>query len=215
MESTGPVEPAPDAVWSRQGRTSYMVRLLLGAVLFGAFTALLVNAFRTGDFEDLVEQVIGAALTVACSAGFVMFVLAFFLFPRRGRRLPGIAVDASGVWWLKQSRFVLVPWHEITAVGVGYLRVPNPDEPRRRGNLAFDVFIRDLRLLSHHGPSHLIAGETAIEPPPRSGLPAERLRHVLLVDADREALYRAVARHAPHTWIGDYPRMRTLRGDFR
>ncbi|HEY1176896.1 MAG TPA: hypothetical protein VGF17_12120, partial [Phytomonospora sp.] len=130
--------------------------------------------------------------------------------PRRRHRLPGVAVDAAGIWWLREERLRLVPWDRIGGVGVGYLREPKASGPiRTRNNFALEVFLREPEL-----PSPYLSDWAVTEEPPRPGLPAERLRYVLLAGGDRHELHRAVARFAPGLWIGEYERRWTRLGMF-
>ncbi|MEV0646441.1 hypothetical protein AB0I28_14380 [Phytomonospora sp. NPDC050363] len=200
--------PAPDAVWSRHGGRRHLLRLLLGAGLFAVFVALLVNAFVSGDFADGAEKVIGGILTAGCSITLVLFVVAAVMLPRRRHRLPGVAVDAAGIWWLREERLRLVPWSRIGGVGVGYLIPPRAGGSiRMRKNFALEVF-----LIGPGLPSPYLSDWAVAEDPPGPGMPAERLRYVLLSGGDRHELERAVARFAPGRWIGEYERRWTRLG---
>ncbi|GIG68460.1 hypothetical protein [Phytomonospora endophytica] len=210
MHPTQQSEPAPDAVWSRHGGRRHLLVLLLGVLLFAVLTALLVNAFATGDFADGGEKVIGGVLTVGCSLTLVMFIVAAVVMPRRRHRLPGVAIDAAGIWWLREERLRLVAWSQISAVGVGFLRPPKVSGPiRTRDNWAIEVFLR-----VPEPPSPYLSDWVVAEQPPRPGLPAERLRYVMFSGRDRHELRQAVARHAPESWIGEYERRWTRLGVF-
>lgn len=192
--------PAAEAVWSRHGGRRHVLRLLLGVAVFAVLTLLLVNAFRTGDFEQTGEKVIGGVLTGACLLLCLGCAAAAATMPRRSHLLPGVAVDATGVWWLREGRLAVTLWDEITGVGVGYLRAPRvSDSLRLKENHALEVFLRGER-------PDLDAWR--VDEPPQG----PRLRYVLLAGGDRRALEAAVQRFAPGRWIGEYERRWTRLG---
>ncbi|GLZ77996.1 hypothetical protein Afil01_28030 [Actinorhabdospora filicis] len=192
--------PAAEAVWSRHGGRRHALRLLLGVALFAVLTLLLVNAFRTGDFEQTAEKVIGGVMTCGCALLCLGCAYAAATLPRRAHLLPGVAVDATGVWWLREGRLQVTLWDEIGGVGVGYLRAPRlSDSLRIKENYALEVYLR------HERPD--LAAWHVDEPPQ-----GPRLRYVLLAGGDRRALETAVGRFAPGRWIGEYERRWTRLG---
>jgi hypothetical protein len=200
-------------VWSRFGDKRHVVFVLIGVLVFATLTALGYNAI--GDFEGGVEKVIGGIVTALFAAGLFFCALAAVMFPLRRHRLPGVAVDAAGIWWYRDRRATLVPWPEIAGVGVGYLQAPaaavvGGSSPGQRKNLALEVFL--------HTPD-LPAGSalrtwSATEPAPAPTLPADRLRFVMPAGADRRDLHAAVERYAPRLWVGEYAREWTRLGMF-
>ncbi len=198
--------PAPDAVWSRRGGRRHAFVLLFGVILLGVFVALGVNAFLTQ--WDGAERVIGgiitgffACLMLFCAAGAVRLLLG------GSGRLPSVAVDSAGVWFVRGPASTLVAWPEIAAVGIGYLRPPRAavvagSSLGLRKNFALEVFPR--------GPMpSALAPWSASEPPPRPDLPTNRLRYVLLLASDRSDLAAAITRFTPALWLGEYERQWT------
>ena len=182
-------------------------------LVFAALTALGCNAFVSGDFEDGVEKVIGGTITGLFAVGLLFCVLAAVMFPSRRHRLPGVAIDAAGVWWHRDRAATLVPWPDIAGVGVGYLQAPaaavvGGSSLGQRKNLALDVFLRTTDL-----PSALRTW-SATESPPIPTLPADRLRFILPTGGDGHDLHAAVERHAPRLWVGEYEREWTRLGMF-
>ena len=200
-----PAAPAPDAVWSRYGDRRHLLFVLVGVLVFAGLTAIGYNAFASGDFEDGTEKVIGGTITGFFAACLLFCAYAAAVLPSRRLRLPGVAVDAAGVWWYRERRATLVPWAGIAGVGVGYLKAPAAavvagSSPGQRKNFALEVFLR-----GPHLPEALRAW-SATEPAPDPALPAARLRFVLPAGSDRHDLQAAVARHAPRLWVGEYER---------
>jgi hypothetical protein len=101
-----PTAPAPDAVWSRYGDKRHLVFVFIGVLVFAALTALGYNTFASGDFEDGAAKVIGGIITGLFAVGLFFCVLAAVVFPFRRHRLPGVAIDAAGVWWYRDRRTV-------------------------------------------------------------------------------------------------------------
>jgi hypothetical protein len=205
-----PIAPAPDAVWSRFGDKRHLVVVFIGVLVFGGLTALGVNAF--GGFEG-VEKVIGGIITGMFAAGLLFCALAAVLFPFRRHRLPGVAVDAAGVWWYRERRATLVAWGEIAGVGVGYLQAPaaavvGGASPGQRKNFALEVFLRAPDLPE----GSTLRTWSVAEPAPTPGLPDGRLRFVVPTGGDRHDLHAAVERHAPGLWVGEYEREWTPLG---
>jgi len=208
-----PTAPGPDAVWSRYGDRRHLVFVLVGVLVFAGLTALGVNAFVSGDFEDTATKVIGGIITGLFAVGLLFCALAAVVFPARRHRLPGVAVDAAGVWWYRDRHVTLVPWPGIAGVGVGYLQAPaaavaGGSSLGQRKDFAFDVFLRDPEL------PEALRTWSATEPPPAPALPADRLRFVLPTGRDRHDLHAAVACHAPALWVGEYRREWTPLGMF-
>ncbi|MBM7784936.1 hypothetical protein [Tenggerimyces flavus] len=195
--------PAADAVWSRRSDGRHVVVPLLGALLLGCFVALGVHAFLT--YWDGVERVIGGLFTGLFLGLLLLFVV---VLVRRliggGAGLPAVALDASGVWYVRGPQQTLVPWSEIAGVGIGYLHPPTAvavagSSLAIRKNFALEVFLRGTRPES-------LAPWSATEPAPRPDLPTDRVRYVLLASGDRHDLQAAVERHAPTLWLGEYER---------
>lgn len=210
-----PTAPAPGAAWSRYGDKRHLVIVLIGVLVFGILTALGYNAFAGGDFEDGVEKVIGGIVTGFFAVGLLFCVLAAVVFPARRHRLPGVAIDAAGIWWYRDRRAALVRWPEIAGVGVGYLRAPaaaavGGSSLRHPKNHALEVFLNTPDLPEDSA----LRTWSATEPPPTAGLPADRLRFVFPTGRDRHDLHAAVARHAPELWVGEYEREWTRLGMF-
>ena len=208
-----PAAPAPDAVWSRYGGTRHLVFVLVGVLVFAGLTALGVNAFASGDFASGTEKAIGGTITGFFALCLLLCACAAAVLPARRHRLPGVAVDAAGIWWCRDRRATLVPWPGIAGVGVGYLTAPAAavaagSSPGQRKNLTLDVFLRDPALPE----GSVLRTWSATEPAPVPALPADRLRFVLPSGADRHGLQAAVARHAPRLWVGEYEREWTPLG---
>ena len=206
-----PTAPAPDAVWSRYGDRRHLVFVLLGVLVFGALTALGYNAFASGDFEGGVEKAIGGTITGFFAACLLFCGYAAVVLPSRRHRLPGVAVDAAGVWWYRDRHATLVPWSGIAGVGVSYLKAPAAavaagSSPGQRKNVALEVFLNTPDL-----PEEL-ATWSATEPPPTPALPAGRLRFVTPAGSDKHDLHAAVERYAPQLWVGEYEREWTRLG---
>ena len=200
-----PTAPARDAVWSRYGDKRHLAFVLVGVLVFAGLTALGCGAFANGDFEDGTEKVIGGVVTGFFALCLLFCAYAAALFPARRHRLPGVAVDAAGIWWYRDRRAVLVPWSAIAGVGAGYRRAPSAavaagSSPGQRKNYALEVFLR-----TPDAPESLGAW-SATEPPPTPALPAARLRFVLPTGSDRHDLHAAVVRNAPRLWVGEYER---------
>jgi hypothetical protein len=197
-----PSVPAPDAAQVRYGDKRHLVFVLAGVLVFGGLTALGVNGFA--GFESTTEKVIGGIITGFFALGLVFCAFAAVMLPFRRHRLPGVAVDAAGIWWHRDRRFDLVAWPEVAGVGVSYLQAPGAAVAAgaslgQRKNHALEVFLR--------GPALPALRTWAVtEPPPVPALPADRLRFVLPAGGDRHALQAAVARHAPALWAGEYVR---------
>ncbi|ALG10596.1 hypothetical protein AOZ06_30165 [Kibdelosporangium phytohabitans] len=202
-------------MWSRYGDKRHLVFVLAGVLVFGGLTALGINAFVSGDFDSGTEQVIGGIITGFLTLGLVFCGYAAVTFPARRHRLPGVAVDAAGVWWYRERAATLVPWPDIAGVGVGYLRAPaaavaGGSSLGRRRNFAFEVFLRVPGLPARS----VLRTWAATEPPPVPSLPADRLRFVVITGGDRHDLQAAVQRHAPRLWVGEYEREWTRLGAF-
>lgn len=180
-----------------------MVVPLIGALLLGIFVALGVHAFLT--YWDGVERVIGGLITGLFLGLLLLFVVALVRRLIGGSAgLPAVALDASGVWFVRGALQTLVPWSDVAGVGIGYLRPPTVTNVAgsslgMRKNYALELFLRG----PHPSP---LAPWSATEPAPRADLPADRLRYVLLAAGDRHDLQAAVERHAPPLWIGEYER---------
>lgn len=210
-----PTAPASDAVWSRYGDTRHLVFVLIGVLVFAALTALGYNAFAGGAFDDGVEKVIGGIITGLFATGLLFCVLAAVMLPFRRHRLPGVAIDAAGVWWYRDRHATLVPWPDIAGVGVGYLQAPTAavvggSSPGQRKNLALEVFLRRPDLPE----GSALRTWSATEPSPAPALPADRLRFVIPAGSDRHDLHAAVARYAPQLWVGEHEREWTQLGMF-
>lgn len=210
-----PTVPAPDAVWFRYGDKRHVVFVLIGVLVFAALTALGYNAFAGGDFEDGVAKVIGGIVTGLFAVGLVFCALAAVMFPFRRHRLPGVAIDASGIWWWRDRHATLVPWPDVAGVGVGYLRAPaaaavGGSSLRLRENFALEVFLRTPDLPE----GSALRTWAATEPPPNPTLPPDRLRFVLPTGSDRHDLHAAVARYASRLRVGEYQREWTRLGMF-
>jgi hypothetical protein len=200
-------------VWSRYGDKRHLVFVLIGVLVFAALTALGFNAFASGDFEDGAEKVIGGIITGFFAVGLSFCVLAVVLFPFRRHRLPGVAIDATGVWWYRDRGATPVPWPDIAGVGVGYLRAPTAavvggSSLGHRKDFALEVFLRAPDLPD----GAALHAWSATEPPPIPALPADRLRFAIPTGSDRHDLRAAVARHAPRLWVGEYERQWTRLG---
>lgn len=208
-----PTAPSADAVWSRYGDKRHLVFVLAGVLVFAGLTALGVNAFVSGDFEDGVEKAIGGTITGFFALGLVFCALAAVLFPSRRHRLPGVAIDAAGIWWYRDRLATLVPWSGIAGVGVGHLQAPSAavaagSSPGQRKNAALEVFLRAPELPE----DSVLRTWSATEPAPSPALPADRLRFVLPSSVDGPGLHGAVTRYAPGLWIGEYVREWTPLG---
>ena len=208
-----PTAPAPDAVWSRYGDKRHLVFVLVGVLVFAGLTALGWHALASGELTGGTAKAIGGTVTGFFALCLLFCAYAAVTFPARRHRLPGVAVDAAGVWWYRDRRATLVPWPGIAGVGVGHLKAPgaavaaasSSGQPR---NPALDVFLRDPNLPG----GSVLRTWSATEPPPAPALPADRLRFVLPTGADKHDLQAAVARHAPRLWIGEYERAWTPLG---
>lgn len=201
---------APDAVQVRYGDRRHLVFVLVGVLVFGGLTALGVTAFP--GFDGVAGKVIGGVVTGFFALGLVFCVVAAVLLPFRRHRLPGVAVDAAGVWWFRDRRVDLVAWPDVAGVGVSYLQAPGVavaagSSPGQRKNHALEVFLRDPA-----GPA--LQAWSVTEPSPVPALPADRLRFVLPAGRDRHDLQAAVTRHAPALWVGEYVREWTPLGMF-
>ena len=206
-----PTAPAADAVWSRYGDKRHLVFVLVGVLVFAGLTALGYNGFANGSFDTGVAQVIGGIITGFFALGLVLCVVAAALFPSRRHRLPGVAIDAAGIWWHRDRQVTLVPWPAIAGVGIGYLKAPTAAVASgaslgQHKNQALDVFLRTQPMPA---PLHTWS---ATEPPPVPSLPADRLRFTLPTAGDRHAIAAAVAARAPALWLGEYERQWTPLG---
>jgi hypothetical protein len=200
-------------VWSRYGDKRHLVFVLVGVLVFAGLTALGYNAFASGDFEDGTEKVIGGIITGFFAVGLAFCALAAVLFPARRHRLPGVAIDAAGIWWYRDRRATLMPWPGIAGVGVSYLQAPaaavaSGSSPGQRKNFAPEVFPYNPDLPE----GSALRTWSATEPPPAHALPADRLRFVLPTGSDRDGLHAAVGRYAPQLWVGEYEREWTPLG---
>jgi len=210
-----PTAPAPDAVWSRYGDKRHLAVVLVGVLVFAALTALGYNAFASGDFEGGVAKVIGGIITGVFAIGLFFCVLAAAIFPFRRHRLPGVAIDAAGIWWYRERRATLVAWSGIAGVGVGYLQAPaaavvGGSSLGQRKDLTLEVFLRVPDLPE----GSALRTWSATEPPPTPALPADRLRFAIPSGGDRHDLHAAVTRYAPQLWVGEYRREWTRLGMF-
>lgn len=208
-----PTAPAQDAVWSRYGDHRQLVFVLIGVLVFGALTALGYNAVAGGDLDGGVATVIGGTITGFFALGLLFCVLAAAVFPARRHRLPGVAVDAAGIWWYRDRHATLVPWPDIAGVGIGHLRAPSVAQVAgsslgNRKNPALEVFLRT----PHLPEGSVLRTWAAAEPAPNPALPADRLRFVLPTGSDGHGLRTAVERHAPRLWVGEYERKWTRLG---
>lgn len=190
LRGVEPAAPAPDAVWSRYGDRRHVLFVLVGVLVFCALTALGYNAF--GNLDG-AAKVIGGIITGFFAVMLCFCVVAAVALPFRRHRLPGVAIDAAGIWWYRDRRVSLVPWSDIASVGVGHLRAPSAAvaagaAPGQRKNLALDVFLR--------------------------ARPADRLRFAIPTASDGHDLHAAVTRHAPQLWVGEYEREWTRLGMF-
>lgn len=200
-----PTAPATDAVWCRYGDRRHLVFVLVGVLVFAGLTALGYNAFASGDFDTGTEKVIGGTITGFFAACLLFCAYAAAVLPSRRHRLPGVAVDAAGIWWHRERHTTLVPWAGIAGVGIGHVRAPTAAvvagaSPGQRKNHALEVFLRTQDLTEH------LRTWFATEPAPNPALPAGRLRFVLPAGSDRHDLHAAVVRHAPRLWVGEYER---------
>ena len=202
--------PASDAVQVRYGDKRHLVFVLVGVLVFGGLTALGIGAFASGDFDSGTEKAIGGTVTGFFALGLVFCGYAAVVLPFRRHRLPGVTVDAAGIWWYRDRRVDLVAWPEVAGVGISYLQAPSAavasgSSLGQRKNFALEVFLR--------GPVPPALHSWAVtEPPPVPALPAGRLRFVLPAGRDRHDLQAAVARHAPARWAGEYVREWTPLG---
>jgi hypothetical protein len=200
-------------VWFRYGGKRHVVVVLVGVLVFAALTALGYNAFADGDFEGGVATVIGGIVTGFFALGLLLCALAAVMFPFRRHRMPGVAVDATGIWWWRDRHATLVPWPDIAGVGVGYLQAPaaavvGGSSLGQRKNFALEVFLRNPDLPE----GSALRTWAATEPPPNPVLPPDRLRFVFPTGSDRHDLHAAVARHASQLWVGEYQREWTRLG---
>ncbi|MFC4857217.1 hypothetical protein [Actinophytocola glycyrrhizae] len=198
-------------MWSRYGDKRHLGFVLIGVLVFAALTAL----GYSGDFEDGMEEVIGGIVTGLFAVGLFFCLLAAVMFSARRHRMPGLAIDAAGVWWYRDRHATLVPWPAVAGVGVGHLRAPavaavGGSSLRQPKNHALDVFLVTPDLPA----GSVLRAWSATEPAPAPTLPADRLRFVLPTGGDRRELQAAVARYAPKLWVGEYERKWTRLGMF-
>jgi hypothetical protein len=202
-------------VWSRYGDKRHLVIVLAGVLVFAGLTVLGYDAVAGGDLEGGAEKVIGGIITGFFAFGLFFSLLAVVVFPFRRHRLPGVAIDAAGVWWYRDRGATLVPWPDIAGVGVGYLKAPavavvggsSLGQPK---DFALEVFLRTPDLPENSA----LRTWSVTEPAPVPTLPADRLRFAVPAGSDRRDLHAAVARHAPRLWVGEYERQWTRLGMF-
>lgn len=115
----------------------------------------------------------------------------------------GFLMDRSGVYPRTRGEVYGISWNEITAVGVGSLRLIENKRlvhPERRR--AFELFPADSGFPARHPELERWRVE---EPPPMSGLPAVRYRfHLPAFSRLPHRLEHGVQAVAPRAWVGQY-----------
>jgi hypothetical protein len=103
----------PEPVKVGLGWSNVVVTVFLLGFLGWVVWTLARGAFT---FTDTPSRVVNAGLAVAFAVALVMLLRALprFLSPRY------VIVDATGVAIQHGKERVVVPWHEVTAVGIGY-----------------------------------------------------------------------------------------------
>ncbi|PRX92314.1 hypothetical protein [Allonocardiopsis opalescens] len=212
--------PAPDAAFVHLGRSTRPH--LLGLAVMALFTAAAVLAavwperFLVGGGEQAGQRVMAVVLAVLLSLGLALVLAAMAV----AARPHGVAVDASGVWYLDFGTADLVPWARVRGVGVGWRplrRVPKGSAGaalaqearhaalRGRGAHGLEVFLDDPREAAGSARLRRLMELSARARAPRPELPVPPLRFAM-GRGDAEELGRRIAAGMPGLWIGVYPR---------
>jgi hypothetical protein len=182
------------------------VKLAVAVVLCGLFAWAPIYALVSGEYDlSDGERATNVVVAVAFSAFTVLGAALVVALPYRARTRPAVAMDRFGVWWVIEQRATLVPWHQIHAVGIGYMLGPRIAVVRPRKNFALEVFPRDPGLPGRPEGAPLRFWWLT-EEAPRAGVPPTRLRYVMPVAMPRRGFERLTKHYAPHTWIGVYRR---------
>ena len=99
------------------GRAS-VVAIVMAAVLLGGLAA--GGVYAALDTQDMKVRVIGFSVAVlfATPLGVMLVVLPKLFQPR------GLVFDSDGVRYWRGNTWLLLAWHEVAAVGIGYEQPP-------------------------------------------------------------------------------------------
>ena len=222
---SGEARFSPGAVKVDLGRAG-IVAAVLGVVLIGGLAGLsdflAVSAYATLDSTPVTVTVIVSCLALLFTVPFVLILVALpaILRPR------GFIFDARGVHHWQGKSWMLLPWEEVAATGIGYTQPPNvpglslsiqdaiigytedkiKDALKLDGkrSIAFEIFPVRPEIMERYP---LLAGYRREMPPPFAGLSAVRWRVPLppVIGVARRISHGAQT-FQPQRWLGWFAR---------
>jgi hypothetical protein len=208
-----------DSVKVDIGRAS-IIAIVMAVVVLGGLAA--AGVYAALDTQDSKERVIGFGVAVLFATPLVLMlvVLPKLLQPR------GLVFDADGVRYWRGSTWLLLAWHEVAAVGIGYEQPPDlpslnlsledavkgyvtdklKDAMKIDGKrrIAVEIFPADPQAVQRHP---ILARYRREQQPPVAGLPSVRWRLPLPpVLGVARSVERGMQTFQQQRWLGWFAR---------